>query len=177
MFDSSTASLIKSKPEFMALESSNLIDIMHVLVYEYAMTKLKKLAKEKFKARTVRILLESEDGKFLLLKRAPHKSHPGKWDLPGGSVEFGETFLKAAIKELEEETGFEIKANKFKAVSELETGGRLRVLFHAAVKSSSKPKLDREHVKYKWVDSLDGHGKSMHPNTEKLLAKFAKKLG
>ena len=46
------------------------------------------------------VLVESAEGEFLLLKRAPHKKHAGKWDLAGGGVEAGETPEQAAIKEL-----------------------------------------------------------------------------
>ena len=40
-----------------------------------------------------------DDGKMLLIKRN------GRWDLPKGKVENGETLLQAALREVEEETG------------------------------------------------------------------------
>lgn len=45
-----------------------------------------------------------EDGKVLLIKksRGPHK---GKWDLPGGTIEFGEDPYETLIREFDEETG------------------------------------------------------------------------
>lgn len=48
------------------------------------------------------ILIEA--GKILLIKksRGPHK---GKWDLPGGTIEFGEEPYEALIREFHEETG------------------------------------------------------------------------
>ncbi|MGZ9583503.1 NUDIX domain-containing protein [Paenibacillus marinisediminis] len=44
------------------------------------------------------------DGKILLIQkgRGPHK---GKWDLPGGTVEFGEEPYQTLLREFEEETG------------------------------------------------------------------------
>lgn len=47
-----------------------------------------------------------KDAKILLIKksRGPHK---GKWDLPGGSIEFGEEPYEALIRELYEETGIQ----------------------------------------------------------------------
>ncbi len=44
-------------------------------------------------------------GKILLLQRALHKSEPGKWGVPAGKLEPGETPEQAAQRELFEETG------------------------------------------------------------------------
>jgi len=42
----------------------------------------------------------------LLLKRAEGKRYQGKWEIPGGSLRFGESPREAAVRELREETGF-----------------------------------------------------------------------
>ena len=44
------------------------------------------------------------DGKVLLVERGK-EPWKGKWSLPGGSLEFGETVREAAQRELAEETG------------------------------------------------------------------------
>lgn len=41
----------------------------------------------------------------ILLGRNTRDAHRGKWELPGGGVEFGETLEEAAIREVREETG------------------------------------------------------------------------
>ncbi|KAF3003225.1 hypothetical protein E8E13_009897 [Curvularia kusanoi] len=47
-------------------------------------------------------------GRILLLQRAAHDSHPGKWEPPGGAVDEDDvTILHAAARELSEETGLE----------------------------------------------------------------------
>ena len=46
------------------------------------------------------------DGKVLLVERGK-EPWKGKWSLPGGSLEFGETVRDAARRELAEETGIE----------------------------------------------------------------------
>jgi len=55
---------------------------------------------------TVDILLE-DAGKILLVKRA-YPPFKGKWALPGGYIEYGETAEKAAIREAKEETGLDV---------------------------------------------------------------------
>jgi ADP-ribose pyrophosphatase len=52
-----------------------------------------------------------EAGKVLLVKRkyAPKK---GKWAIPGGSVNLGESLQAAAEREIKEETGLNIKAGE-----------------------------------------------------------------
>jgi 8-oxo-dGTP diphosphatase len=52
-----------------------------------------------------------KDRKVLLVKRkkAPQK---GNWAIPGGAVKLGETLQAAAEREIEEETGLMIRANR-----------------------------------------------------------------
>jgi ADP-ribose pyrophosphatase YjhB (NUDIX family) len=47
--------------------------------------------------------------KTILIKkgRGPYK---GRWDLPGGKVDFGESPLKALVREIMEETGLKLKS-------------------------------------------------------------------
>jgi 8-oxo-dGTP diphosphatase len=56
-----------------------------------------------------------ENNKILLIKRAidPFK---GKWALPGGHLEYGETTEKCVIREVQEETGLEVGVIKLLGV-------------------------------------------------------------
>lgn len=49
-----------------------------------------------------------KDGKILLIKRA-FEPGKGKWSVPGGLVEVGETLYAACAREMEEETGIKIQ--------------------------------------------------------------------
>ncbi len=54
---------------------------------------------------TVDIIIEV-DGKIVLVKR---KNPPYGWALPGGFVEYGESYEEAAIREAKEETGLDVE--------------------------------------------------------------------
>ncbi|MCK0440794.1 NUDIX domain-containing protein [Gordonia alkaliphila] len=53
------------------------------------------------------VVLVDEDGRVLLVKRG-HDPQRGRWSVPGGHVEPGETFEEAAVREVREETGLEV---------------------------------------------------------------------
>jgi 8-oxo-dGTP diphosphatase len=57
-----------------------------------------------------------KDGKFLMGKRVgAHGS--GSWSVPGGWLEYAESFQDAAIREVEEETGLTITNVRFGALT------------------------------------------------------------
>lgn len=53
-----------------------------------------------------------EDGKFLVARRARHEHHPGTWEFPGGKLERGESMQAAIVREIEEEFGWSITAER-----------------------------------------------------------------
>lgn len=57
-----------------------------------------------------------KDGKFLMLRRQGSHGNDS-WSLPGGHLEFGETFDTTARREVKEETHLEIKNIRFAAVT------------------------------------------------------------
>lgn len=57
----------------------------------------------------VHAVIEAPDGRYLVLRRAPHNRYrPRCWDLPGGHVEPGETVEEALHREVAEETGLQV---------------------------------------------------------------------
>ncbi|HEY4525804.1 MAG TPA: NUDIX domain-containing protein [Candidatus Paceibacterota bacterium] len=70
------------------------------------------------------VILLKKDGTILLGKRHfdPQKADSelhgeGTWTLPGGKLEFGETFEVGAGREVKEETGIELDKNNIKLIS------------------------------------------------------------
>ena len=59
----------------------------------------------------VKALITNKEGKILLVKRDRkwHKEAHGKWEFPGGKIDFGETPEEACIREAKEESGVEVE--------------------------------------------------------------------
>jgi 8-oxo-dGTP diphosphatase len=49
------------------------------------------------------------DGGRVLLVRRAHEPLKGEWSLPGGALELGETLAGALVREVQEETGLQIR--------------------------------------------------------------------
>ena len=56
------------------------------------------------------------DGNKILLVKRRRRPHQGKWALPGGFVEYGETVEAAAKREIQEETGIVIDLSEILGV-------------------------------------------------------------
>jgi len=68
-----------------------------------------KIPKNKFQFRTSAYGIIRHEGKILLV----NTRSSGKWFFPGGEVEIGESLEDAIKREVLEETGIEIKVEKF----------------------------------------------------------------
>lgn len=70
--------------------------------------------------------------KYILIEKSkgPYK---GKWDLPGGKIDFGETPLEALERELMEETGLKAKSIKLLDAVSYKRTGENEISHHVAV--------------------------------------------
>lgn len=104
------------------------------------------------------ILVIHEDGTYLLTKRHDSKEvYPGYWEASaGGSAQEGESPLKCAVRELKEETGIDLDADKFELVghsfSEKSHSTFYSYIVHVKCKKDSIVLQEGETVAYKWVD-------------------------
>ncbi len=103
-----------------------------------------------------RTLVVRPDGMVLVLRRSPDDDlWPGAFDLPGGQVEPGESYVQAAVRETEEETGIRLAPDDVRLVytstGEDATKGELkmRFLFVTHV-GRATVRLNSEHDAYWW---------------------------
>ncbi len=53
----------------------------------------------------IAVIVANTEGKILLGKRGAQSIYPFNWCLPCGYIEYGETYVEAAVREVEEEMG------------------------------------------------------------------------
>lgn len=101
-----------------------------------------------------------EDNKILLL----HRVDNGKWTMPGGTMEFGESLTRCAVREVEEETGLKIEINGIIGTysdpnilieySDGEIRQEFTTVYLGFIKSG-EIKIDHESSAYQWVSLID----------------------
>ena len=107
----------------------------------------------------VRVILE-DNGRVLFLKRAT-KTGLGKWALPGGKVEHGQTLEQACVDELKQETTLDISNIRFFSYQEDLPGiidENHWITFYFLAGYSGEIKINSESSDSTWM-SLDESGK------------------
>ena len=97
-------------------------------------------------------------GKILLGKRL-NEPAKGKWSIPGGAVELGETIEHAVIREAKEETCLDVSDPiLFDVINELDFDEQDKVRYQfvivdylVTVKGSCEPKAASDAVEIRWV--------------------------
>lgn len=78
--------------------------------------RLKKKPGKAIPTTRVSVIVISDDQKILLVKH--RKGSRQYWVLPGGRLEYGETFQECGVREVKEETGLDVAVDKMVFVSE-----------------------------------------------------------
>jgi len=98
------------------------------------------------------LIFQNKNKEILLLKTVKE----GKWSLPGGKSEGQESYEETLIREVREETGYQIEdVSKCKYFREDATYGNGQefhsVVYLLEVEKMFIPKLSLEHSRYKWI--------------------------
>ena len=107
----------------------------------------------------------------------------GKWNLPGGLVEFNEDLEEALRREIIEETGLVITPGKFIGLDEFFYQGfqfkngkvkdaRIIVVGYMCKYEPASVQLDDEHVAYEWVAISEIAKTKLAANSEGLVEQF-----
>lgn len=70
-----------------------------------------------------------EEGRILLIRRGVEPAI-GKWSIPGGSIELGETMEEAVRREVLEETGLVVEVGEFAGITDLIVRKDGEITFH-----------------------------------------------
>ena len=103
-----------------------------------------------------------DDGRMLLAQRVSPPELAGRWELPGGKIEPGETPAEGLRRELREELGVETVVGARIGVDvPLPNGMVLRAY---AVELKSGVPVALEHAAVRWVGAADLLGADLVPN-------------
>ncbi len=105
--------------------------------------------------RTAGCFIEFE-GKFLILRRAKHKTEPNTWGIPAGKVEGNDSDIDTVIRETFEETGHIAKKDQLACLGEfiydfpdlLLSFPTFRLILNEPIVVNINPD---EHSDWKWV--------------------------
>jgi 8-oxo-dGTP diphosphatase len=108
------------------------------------------------------VFIEHQD-LILLMHRQDRKSQGNKWGIPGGKVDKNETTRQAAIREIREETGFDISNQSIEDLGTVfieynETDHFVYHMFRTTLHGDpGAVKIDfNEHKGFTWVTPSDG---------------------
>jgi mutator protein MutT len=98
------------------------------------------------------------NGDKILLEKRKNAPGKGKWSVPGGLVELGESMEQAVIREVKEETGLEVYEPRLvDVVNYISLGERGAVIYHYVIVDylvtvkSGKPKAASDAEDLKWI--------------------------
>ena len=102
---------------------------------------------------TVVAAVIQERGRILIAQRKSTRSHPGKWEFPGGKVEPDETPRAALRRELREELGIEAEIGAEEARYTVTYGGSppIDLLFYRVAAHRGEPR-NLDFAQIAWVD-------------------------
>jgi len=106
------------------------------------------------------LIRRKTDGKYLILTSSKWEERPDrsqKPDLPGGTVEAGETIEQGCAREIQEEAGLSVDpadltlVHAFSFISDKDGTAINRLIYFAEVEGEPEVTLSWEHEAYTWL--------------------------
>ncbi len=99
-----------------------------------------------------KVFVINPKGLILTLQRSKTDHiRPLEWDLPGGSVDYGEDPTDAVVREAKEEADLSLKDVQIFATKTTNNGNYVVRLLYCAHTNTDSVTLSPEHGDYKWV--------------------------
>lgn len=123
----------------------------------------------------VRAVIANEEGKVLILKRAKTEYGEGRWCLPGGNVEYGESADESMAKEIRQETSLITNEIKYLFYTENLPSDEsdlhyVNLVFHCI--TGGNLRLNYESSEYAWIDLDDIHNYIMAFKNDLILKRY-----
>lgn len=117
------------------------------------------------------------DGRFLFLQRGQGRYLGGYWDIPGGTVEAGESPAEAAVRECVEEAALHCSlGEELSHFENIDTNGR-DINFHTITYrlhpgASAEVTISNEHQAFRWATIAEARELPLVWHVERTLAGF-----
>ncbi|WP_280245923.1 NUDIX hydrolase [Nocardia abscessus] len=117
----------------------------------------------------VSALVQDDEGRILLIRRTDN----GKYSIPGGGLEAGETVAQAVVREVHEETGIDVTVTQLIGIfsdpdhviayDDGEVRQEFSICFHARP-TGGTPRPSEESAEVEWIRPGDLHDRDIHPS-------------
>lgn len=117
--------------------------------------------------QVAKVVVVAPEGRYLLLYRSNHPMFSDDPDLPGGTIEDGETMDQAAVREVEEEIGVSVSVTDIQQLyfgDDYSYHGTIYALYIVHVAAQPAVTLSWEHSSYEWLDRDTFIEKSLQAN-------------
>ena len=128
----------------------------------------------------IRLFTSDDQGRVLILKRANTSHGDGLWCLPGGMLDYGETMVQGAQRELREETGLECREIAFEFIQDSlpPRPGEMHCLnIYFSCRVSGPVRINVESKEYAWIEPADAGGYAWAFNNDLGLKQFWRQNG
>ena len=129
---------------------------------------------------SMKAVILNERNELLIVQESandPSRSHVGKWDVPGGRLEFGEDPVEGLKRELKEEVGAEVEVlepldlSYWTPKKNGEEWYVVAVFVRCRINSESVKVSNFEHGAFKWVKKEELDQYTIIPSTKSALGR------